>query len=322
MNKRRGTFLCAAVILVVLSTAACLASDVHAQSRAATPITGHYPGGHVGIKGGATPPEGVGFFNFNRLHVAGNLKGANGQTIAATDKTFDANITGVAWNTKYKIGDMTWGGILAVPFNDVYNRPSGQSSESSGFGLGDIVFIPFGLYGTSPHFDYQFAAGVWAPSGSFTPGSSNNHGSGYWEAIYSLGGVYYPDGNRKSFNISAVLRIEQNFQQRHTGIQPGNDVVMDWGIGSPLFPLDEKHKHIVEVGVSGFATTQFTRETGTNAALDTSLYRVFAIGPEFNYFYPDLKLKFLFRPQWEFDARNTTQGSTYWFALSHSFGHL
>lgn len=321
MNRRR-TYACAAAVFVLLPLGLFDTWDAQAQSRAATPIVGHYPGGHVGIEGGSTPPEGVGFFTFNKLSDPGNLKDANGHTIGATNKTTDAQITGVAWNTNYKIAGMTWGGLLAVPFNDVYNRPSGQSAESSGFGLGDIVFVPLGLYGMSPHFDYQLAAGVWTASGSFTPGSKNNHGSGYWEALYSLGGVYYPDGNRKSFNLSAVMRIEQTFQQRHTGINPGDDVIMDWGIGSPLLPLDEQHHHILRVGVSGFATTQFTRETGTNAALNTSFYRVFGIGPELNYFYPDWKLKFLFRPQWEFGARNTTEGVTYWFGISHSFGHI
>ena len=320
--NRLGKYLCAAALLLLLSLGLFGTWDAQAQSRAATPIVGHYPGGHVGLRGGDTPPEGVGFFTFNKLSYPGNLKDASGNTIASTNKTTDAQISGIAWNTNYKIAGMTWGGLLAVPFNDVYNRPSGQSAESSGFGLGDIVFVPLGFYGTSPHFDYQIAAGVWTASGSFTPGSKNNHGSGYWEALYSLGGVYYPDGNRKSFSLSAVMRIEQTFQQRHTGINPGDDVIMDWGIGSPFLPLDERHKHIVEIGVSGFATTQFTRETGTNAALNTSFYRVFGIGPELNYFYPDWKLKFLFRPQWEFSARNTTEGVTYWFGISHSFGHI
>lgn len=320
--NRWGTYACAAALLVVLHSVAFWASDAHAQTRAATPIVGHYPGGHVGLKGGNTPPEGLGFFSFYKLSDPGNLKDSSGNTIGATDKTTDAIISGVAWNSSYKIAGMTWGGLIAIPFNDVYNRPSGQSAEPSGFGLGDIVFVPFGLYGISPHFDYQLAVGVWTPSGSFTPGSKNNHGSGFWEILYSLGGVYYPDGNRKSFNISAVARIEQNFQQQHTGINPGDDIVMDWGIGSPLLPLDEKHKHIVDIGVTGFATTQFTRETGANAALNTSFYRVFSVGPQLDYYYPDWKLKFQFRPQWEFGARNTTEGVTYWFGISHSFGHI
>ena len=320
--SRRSPYFYVAAVLPLLCLGLFDSPDAHAQTRAPTPIVGHYPGGHVGIRGGDTPPEGIGFFNFNRLHFAGNLKDGNGKTITAIDKTFDANITGVAWNTNYKLGDMTWGGILAVPFNDVYNRPSGQNSDSSGYGLGDIVFIPLAFYGKSAHFDYQVGAGVWAPSGTFSPGSPNNHGSGFWEAIYSVGGVYYPDGKRFSWNVSAVARIEQNFTQRHTDIHVGDNATIDWGIGSPMIPLDEKHKHLVQVGVSGFSSLQFTRETGTNAALDTTLYRVFAIGPEMSYFHPDWKMKFLFRPQWEFGARNTSQGSTYWFAVAYSFGHI
>lgn len=136
MNQRRGTFLCAAVILVVLPLVVFGTSDVHAQSRAATPIAGHYPGGHVGLRGGATPPEGLGVFNFNRFSIAGNLKDANGNTIGNTDRHTYTNITGAQWVTETKILGMNYGMLLAVPFNDTYNRPNGQSTESTGVDVG------------------------------------------------------------------------------------------------------------------------------------------------------------------------------------------
>jgi hypothetical protein len=73
-----------AVILIVLSAVAFWGSDVAAQ-RADTPVVGHYPGGHVGLRGGATPPEDtVGVFNFFRYNNAGDLKNANRDTITKT----------------------------------------------------------------------------------------------------------------------------------------------------------------------------------------------------------------------------------------------
>ncbi len=81
-------------------------------------------------------------------------------------------------------------------------------------------------------------------------------------------------------------------------------------------------KHVFDIGVSGFATTQFTRETGANAALNTKLYRVFGTGPEIRYTLPAWRMNLLFRPQWEYGARNTTEGMTYWIALVYHFGHI
>jgi hypothetical protein len=296
--------------------------DVIAQ-RAETPITGHYPGGHVGLRGGATPAaDNVGLFNFVRYSIIGNLKNASGNTIGSTGVSTLTNIAGAQWVTSQKVFGMEYGALLAVPFNDVYNRPSGEGTQASGFGLGDIVFAPVMLFGKSEQFDYQIGMAVWTPSGTFSPGANDNHGSGYWELLYSLGGAFYPDGNRKSFSISAIARIEQNFSQRHTDIQPGNDVIMDFGISGPMLAFGDKFKHVFDIGVSGFATTQFTRETGSNAALNTSLYRVFGLGPEIDYLIPAWDMKFVFRPQWEFGAQNTTEGMTYWFAVVHKFGHI
>ncbi len=308
-------------MLVALLLVAVWIPDVEAQ-RAETPVVGHYPGGIVGLRGGATYEAGLGVFSFLRSSNGGNLKNANGDTIRATNEHANTSINGAQWITDYKILGMNYGMFGAVPFNDVYNRPSGQSTSSTGFGVGDIVFLPLMFFGKSERFDYQIGAGVWAPSGSFNPGSRHNHGGGFWEAVYSVGGVYYPDGNRKSFSISAVARIEQNFTQRHTDIHVGDDVIMDWGISGPYLAFGEKFKHVFDIGVTGFATTQFTRETGANASLNTELYRVFGIGPEINYLIPAWNMKILFRPQWEFGARNTSEGQTYWMGIVYMFGQI
>jgi hypothetical protein len=159
--------------------------------------------------------------------------------------------------------------------------------------------------------------GVWLATRKFSYGSADNHGSGFSELIYSVGGIYYPDGNKKSFSISAITRFEQTFRQQTTNIDPGDVVVVDWGVASPFIPLIMDHNNIMMVGVSGFATTQYTKETGTYAALNTELYRCFAIGPEAHYAYLWARLKFILRAQWEFGAKNTTQGSTYWIGLAH-----
>jgi len=286
--------------------------------RSPTPVTGHYPGGHVGLLGGGTPEPGAGYVDFNRFHTGGTLKDAQGNTIEQTDKVFYANINVITFTSKKKILGMNYGMLLALPFNDIATRPAHQSGTTTGFGIGDLAFVPFGLYGKSKSFDYQVGAGLWTPTGKFTPGASNNHGSGFWEMIYSLGGVYYPDGNRRSWSISGVARIEQNFTQSGTGINVGDDIVIDYGVGK-LMIFGKSFKHVFDFGVSGFATTQFTHESGTNAALNTSLYRVFALGPEVRYKIPKWKLGFIVRSQWDFGAVNTSQGYTLWLAAGYAF---
>ena len=316
MKRSSTPYLWAATILVLLLLLMSWPSRANAQ-QAQTPVTGHYPGGHVGTRGGDSPDVGGAYVNFSRIHVAGDLKDASGNTIKHINDTAYANINVFTYTTDIKFFGMNYGVLMGVPFNDIYNRPSGQSESATGFGLGDIVIIPFGLYGKAKEFDYQVGAGVWAPSGSFSPGSASNHGAGFWEAIYSIGGAYYPGGDRRSWCLSAVARFEQNFKQRGTNINVGDDVVIDYGIDK-LFIFGGAFKQVLSVGVSGFATTQLTRESGANAAANTSLYHVFGLGPEVKYALPSYGVKVTFRPQWEFAASNTSQGATYWLAIGYA----
>ena len=43
--------------------------------------------------------------------------------------------------------------------------------------------------------------------------------------------------------MSALARLEQNFEQSETGVRPGDDLVVDWGVGKVL----AKGAHTVRV---------------------------------------------------------------------------
>ena len=74
------------------------------------------------------------------------------------------------------------------------SAPAADEVESTGFGLGDVLITPVSLYGKSAHFDYQVQLTVWTASGRFSPGATDNRGTGFGSLVYSLGGVYYPGG--------------------------------------------------------------------------------------------------------------------------------
>ena len=61
---------------------------------------------------------------------------------------------------------------------------------------------------------------------------------------------------------------------------------------------------------------------GANAALDTTPYRVLALGPEIDWILPSYDSKFVVRPQWEFATRNAAQGATFWLGFVHMFGNI
>ncbi len=97
MKRERTRSGCFAAVLVV-PLLVMWTPDVAAQQRSETPQVGKYPGGHVGLRGGYTPPDGeLGVFNFDRYYIAGNLKNASGDTIRATNVSTYTNITGAEY---------------------------------------------------------------------------------------------------------------------------------------------------------------------------------------------------------------------------------
>jgi len=230
-----------------------------------------------------------------------------------------ANINIFSYVTPFKLFGMNYGGMFVLPFNGAYNRPTGGDSSVTGFGMGNIAIIPLIFYGKSKYFDYQWGAGPWVPSGAFQEGSDKNHGSGFLTLIYSIGGTYYPAGDRESWSTACVLRVEQNsFKQKDTGIRPGSAMTADWGIGKILV-LGKKKRNVIDVGITGFAQWQITEEANAPAIVDTTRYRVFGLGAELDYMIPRKRVGFKARYNQDVGARNTSLGGTLWLAIAYTF---
>jgi hypothetical protein len=284
-------------------------AGVSAQTE--NPVPGHYPPGQSGIRGAATPPLGTSYTNFNRFFSKIEAKDSAGNTLQSVGHLGYANISMISWTGERKVLGMNYGVSMGVPFSAKYRRTASGQIESAGLELGDVLVTPLALYGTSREWDYQLQFTVWTPSGGFTPGAFDNHGSGFWALVYSLGAVLYPGGRRDDWSLSALARIEQNFEQNPTGITPGSDIVIDWGIGKII----RVGKTKVDVGVSGYATWQLSSQTGGPPGLDATPYRNFGVGPEVSIPVGD-KLAYRLRAHWEFDTHNMVQGNSLWFIVN------
>lgn len=298
MRRSTRRPLAIALLLIVVT-----ARPVDAQ----TPIAGHYPPGQSGMRGAASPPPGWGYVNFSRFFTNLAVQDPSGATIGEVDELRYANISMFTWTTSWKVLGMRYGALAGIPFSTGNLTPSSADVGSSSFGLGDILITPVSLYGDSPAFDYQFQFTVWTASGRFTPGGSSNRGSGFPALVYSLGGVWYPDHSRDAWSVSGVARFEQNFEQRDSGIDPGEDVVFDWGVGR----VTSVQSRRLDAGVSGFATWQLSNQTGGPPGADLSRYRYFGIGPEAALTLTD-RLTLRLRLHWEFGTRNAIQGNNAW----------
>ncbi len=293
----------------LLLLVAWVGRDAVAQTD--TPVTGHYPPGQSGIRGAATPDSGLAYTNFSRFFTNLQLAGASGTQAQDIHELRYANISMFTWTSNWKLLGLRYGALAGIP---VATGDLTSSDGESGFGLGDILVTPVSLYGKSDSFDYQVQFTVWTPSGRFSPGSSSNRGTGFWSLLYSVGGVYYPNGKRDAWSISAVSRTEQNFWQRGSGIRPGTDVVVDWGIGR-MFQLGD---HQLDIGPSGFWLRQLTSQVGGPTDIGDQRYRLFGAGPEASLSIVD-PLSVRVRAQWEFAAQHILRGNNLWLIFNYRF---
>jgi hypothetical protein len=295
-----------APLLVVASCVMLGAGCTTAAAQA--PVTGHYPPGQSGIRGAATPDTGLSLTNFSRFFT--NLEGVGGGTASDIHELRYANISMFTWTSSWKVLGMSYGALAGIPVatGDI---SSGQEAD---FGLGDILLTPISLYGRSASFDHQFQFTVWSPSGHFEPGSARNRGTGFWALVYSVGGVYYPAGDRSAWSVSAVARGEQNFEQRGSGIKAGDDIVVDWGIGRMLRPAHRR----LDIGVSGFGVWQISAQQSGDPGVDEQRYRLLGAGPEASMSITD-PMTLRIRAQWEFAARDIVRGNNLWVILNYRF---
>ena len=281
---------------------AALLAVTATASAAQTPIPGKYPPGQSGIRGAANPRTGWTYTNFNRFFT--NLEVHDEGSVQPVNELRFANISMFTWASDHRVLGMKYGALCGIPFATGNLQASSSDIGSKSFGLGDVLVTPISLNGAASTLDYQFQFTVWTPSGHFEPGGASNRGNGAWALVYSIGGVAYPGGARDDWSLSAVARFEQNFEQKETGVKPGDDVVVDWGLGKVL-PASSRP---FEVGVSGFGTWQLSEQEG---GAHTGPYRYFGAGPEASKPLNDW-LALRLRLQWEFGTRNAIQGNNAW----------
>lgn len=284
----------------------------NAFAQVQTPLTGHYPPGQSGLRGAVSPEAGLAYTNFNRLFSNLRVEDAAGNTAQELDELRYANISMVAWTTDAKILGMRYGAVAGVPFSTGNLRPVADEVRSTSLGLGDVLLTPLALYGRTATLDYQLQFTVWSASGRFSPGAHDNRGTGFWSLVYSIGGVFYPGADRDRWSLSAIARIEQNFEQQGSGVTPGDDIVIDWGIGRVVRLLERR----IDLGVSGFGAWQVTAQSGGEQSIEK--YRLFGAGPEASMNLTE-RLSLRARAQWEFGARNVVSGNNVWIILGYQF---
>jgi hypothetical protein len=222
----------------------------------------------------------------------------NKTRIPTSNATANRTILGYVFDTDIFGAD--YFPAVIVPLANQLVRPQPESRKD--FQLADLILQPVAL---GWHFDEWHplvAYNIWLPTGRFNAGAANNTGKGLISHLFQFG-VTWLESSEKPWSWTVIGRYEFFGKQETTDIRPGQVLTIDGGAGKEIFKG-------FDLGLTGYFTTQTTRESGSAPGTDTSRYRTFGVGPEINW-----RLGFLpkgsnigLRSYWEFGSRNLAQG--------------
>jgi hypothetical protein len=278
-----------------------LAGAVQAQP------TAHYPTGIHGINAGTLPLPGFYVRDYNLFYGSDRLNDSTGsRTAPANFEAFTyANILRPIWITDLKLLGAYAGVDMVVPF--IYRRLQSGKFDSSTFGLGDVL-PEATLSWHFSHFDVCAGAGEWIPTGDSGVRPTTRPGLGYWGTMFTLGGTWYIDNDRK-WSVGALNRYEINGQKQETDTTTGDAWTLEWGVGRKLTKS-------LTAGVAGYYQAKVTGDSGAHPQ---PLNRVAALGPELAVAFPSLQLSVALRYEYEFMSNNRAQGHTGALVLTKRF---
>jgi hypothetical protein len=158
------------------------------------------------------------------------------------------------------------------------------------------------------------------PTGRYSPGSSNNVGTGYFGNHLQAGATYYITKNKgASANVFTDWEVHGTREgSSSTHKSPGQAFTDEWGIGQ-ILPLKKDFSKLLQVGVIGYDQWQITANGGqvpigsTGMTMPASLlpyYSVHAVGGQLNYILPAKNFSLFFKYSHEFSASSHTIGNT------------
>jgi hypothetical protein len=286
--------------------------------------------GQVGLNAGIAPNPGFTYANVTINYRAGAFNGPNGSAIPVTG---NYNVWAVE-NFFYGVihaeplhGDINFALFLTPASGsldaDIPTQNPGipnLTAAGGGSGMADTFVEPIGVSWKSKRVDLQVAEGLMFPTGRYTPGATNNVGTGYF-GNHLLDGVtlFLTKNQGTSMNIFTDWEAHGARQGTNGTVKtPGQAFTLEWGLGQVL-PLKKNFSQLLQLGLVGYDQWQITANGGTVPIGSTNLtipastlpyYSVHAIGGQGTYILPMKNLNFYVKGYHEYTAYSHTVGTT------------
>ncbi len=312
-------------------------------------LKGQYQPGQYGLNAGVLPDPGITYADLNLNYSAGRLNFASGQPVKATGSYNVWAIENIFFYVpKFKVLGAKFAPMITFPIlaTGSLTLPflgNGVTEGTGGLGLADTWFQPLTLGWHLPRADVWTVYAFMAPTGRYTPGATDNIGSGYWGNDFSGAGTFYLTKDMgTTANFMGNWEIHGAKTTRSTDIStmfgtlpinvqvtPGAAFTDEWGFGQAI-PLNKpflKTKHITKVaqlGLIGYDQAQVSRTTSSNAMVNAyqrllPFYYVHAVGVQANYIDLARDWNVFFKWENEYKANAHPQGDTIVFGFVYTF---
>ncbi|MFY9801975.1 MAG: transporter [Candidatus Acidiferrales bacterium] len=289
---------------------------------------GQWVPGQFGLNAGVIPDPGITYANLALNYSAGQLNDSNGNKLPSITGNYsfwvDENIFYYVPKHKFLGGyympyvALNWAsGELVASFTGTDLNAAGGGS-----GFADMFVQPlnFGWH-FGKRVDFTAGYAFVAPTGRFSPGASNNVGSGYWGNNITSGSTLYITKNHAT-TANLTTDWEIHGQKSGTNITPGQAFTIEWGLGQVL-PIKKDMSVLGQLGFVGYDQWQVSHNSGTSTIGGVPIpqsaipfYSVHALGVQANVILPAKALSAFFKYYDEYRALARPQGRTIVFGFS------
>lgn len=312
MRFRIATAFASFAFILLLS-----ASNTFAQQK------GQWVPGQIGLNAGILPDPGASIVNLDMAYSASRLNGPHGNALPVTGSYHFWVVENIFYyvpNFKVLGGHLAFGLAQPTVANGSLTLPQFGASFG-GFGLADTYVQPATLGWSTKRIASYLSYAFFAPTGRYSPGATNNVGSGYWGNDFLTGTTLYITKNQgTSANLFTDWEFHGSRQETNGArITPGQTFTDEWGLGQAL-PLKKDQSMLAQVGGVGYDQWQVSANGGTisnpvpgGPPLPASLlpfYSVHAAGVQANFLMPPKNFSASFKYYWEYSATSRPQGAT------------
>ena len=310
----------------VLKTMTLLAA-ITTAAPAYAQLNGENLLGDMGVKSGTQPAPGLYISNIYYRYAADSIKDPNGRSLNLDPtgkgrQTINATVPLIYYVTPKKVLGANFGMMAVVPIaSGALEAPGLGLSEEAGIGLSDLYVMPAQLGWHFSQTDVIAGIALFAPTGRYSAGASDNLGKGMWSYEASGGATVYLDRQRTiSFAATGYWETHSAKQgelhiERITlsNVKVGDLLTVEGGVGKSFL------HGAASVGMAYYAQWKVTRDDlGLSAQVPQlsgipERHRVWGVGPDVTIpIATKTKLISLVnvRYLWEQGARVKTQGQT------------